>query len=287
MTDNLFSHYLMPFAIAFIMFGIGINLRFVDFKHTFKRPKAVITGLAAQMILLPIIAFVLNIFFDINPIYKVGFVLIAACPGGTTSNLVTLFLRGRLALSVSLTAFNSFLILFTIPLITNLALYTYEGLETNIEMPVGETIGNMLLTVLLPTFIGMLYRHYFEGIVHRTEKVINIAMTLFLLFVFIGIFTFENAGSSDLADYLFLLLPALLLNAISMFAGYLLALSTGIRNRGRFTIAIQVGLQNSALAIFVASKLLDQPEIAIVAIIYSSFSLFTTAFWAYIMKRFL
>lgn len=287
MTDNLFSHYLMPIAIAFIMFGIGINLRFVDFKQTFNRPKAVITGLAAQMVVLPIIAFIINIFFDIDPIYKVGFVLIAACPGGTTSNLVTLFLRGRLALSVSLTAFNSFLILFTIPLITNLALYLYEGLEANIELPLLETIGNMLLTVLLPTLVGMLYRHYFSGIVHRTEKIINISMSLFLLFVFVGIFAFENVGAAKLSSYMYLFYPAVLLNFISMFVGYLLALATKIRNRGRFTIAIQVGLQNSALAIYVASKLLNQPEIAVVAIIYSSFSLFTTAFWAYIMKKYL
>ena len=287
MIVNLFSHYLMPVAISFIMFGIGINLRFVDFKQTFRRPKAVIAGLAAQMILLPAIAFVINMAFDIDPIYKVGFVLVAACPGGTTSNLVTLFLRGRLALSVSLTAFNSFLILFTIPLITNLAIYAYEGLESHIELPVVDTIWNMLLTVLLPTFIGMLYRHFFPGVVHKTEKAINISMTLFLLFVFIGIFAFENTGSGNLTDYLFLFIPALALNLVSMFVGYGLALLTGIRNRGRFTIAIQVGLQNSALAIYVASKLLNQPEIAIVAIIYSSFSLFTTTFWAYLMKRYL
>lgn len=287
MTENLFSHYLMPIAIAFIMFGIGINLRFYDFKQTFKRPKAVITGLAAQMILLPIIAFIINIFFNIDPLYKVGFVLIAACPGGTTSNLVTLFLRGRLALSVSLTAFNSFLILFTIPLIINLALLIYQGSETHIELPIPETIGNMTFTVLLPTFIGMLFRHFFPLAVKKTEKIINVSMTLFLLFVFVGIFTFESAGSAQLSDYLFLFFPAVLLNLISMFGGYFLALITGIRNRGRYTIAIQVGLQNSALAIFVASKLLGQPEIAIVAIIYSSFSLFTTAFWAYIMKKYL
>lgn len=286
MTENLFSHYLMPVAIAFIMFGVGINLRFVDFTLTFKKPKAVITGLLAQMVLLPIIAFVINYFFDMAAIYKVGFVLIAACPGGTTSNLVTLFLRGRLALSVSLTAFNSFLILFTIPLITNIALYVYEGLETEIELPILETTGNMLLTVLLPAFLGMLYRHYFPGIVHRTKKLINISMTLFLLFVFIGIFTFENAGSANLSEYLFLLVPALLLNLISMIAGYLLALIIGIRNRGRFTIAIQVGLQNSALAIYVASKLIGQPEMAVVAIIYGSFSLFTTTLWAYLMKKY-
>ncbi len=287
MTDNLFSHYLMPVAIAFIMFGIGINLRFIDFKLTFKRPKAVITGLIAQMILLPAIAFIINFFIEMEPIYKVGFVLIAACPGGTTSNLVTLFLRGRLALSVSLTAFNSFLILFTIPLITSLALYMYEDIETQVEMPVLSTIGNMFLTVLIPTFAGMLYRHYFPGIVFKTEKIINVSMILFLVLVFAGIFIFENVGNADLDSYAYLFFPAFLLNLTSMFIGYLLALSVGIRNRGRFTIAIQVGLQNSALAIYVASKLLGQPEMAVVAIIYSSFTLFTTAFWAYLMKRYL
>lgn len=287
MTDNLFSHYLLPAAIAFIMFGIGINLGFSDFKKTFNRPKAVITGLVAQMLLLPVIAFIINMFFDIDPIYKVGFILIAACPGGTTSNLVTLFLKGRLALSVSLTAFNSFLILFTIPLITHLALLVYEGKETQIEMPLWETIGNMLLTVLLPTLAGMIYRHYFYGIVRRTQKIINVSMTLFLLFVFIGIFTFESAGSANLSEYVYLFVPAFFLNVISMFVGYLLSLVAGIRNRGRFTIAIQVGLQNSALAIYVASKLLGQPEMAVVAIIYSSFTLFSTAFWAYLMKKYL
>ncbi len=287
MTDNLFSHFLLPVAIAFIMFGIGINLRFSDFRKTFNRPKAVITGLVAQMLLLPAIAFIINIFFDIDPIYKVGFILIAACPGGTTSNLVTLFLRGRLALSVSLTAFNSFLILFTIPLITHLALLVYECEETLIVMPIWETIGNMLLTVLLPTLAGMIYRHYFQEMVRRTQKIINVSMTLFLLFVFIGIFGFEDAGSANLSEYIYLLVPAFFLNLISMFVGYLLSLVVGIRNRGRFTIAIQVGLQNSALAIYVASKLLGQPEMAVVAIIYSSFTLFSTALWAYIMKRYL
>ena len=287
MTDNLFSHYLMPVAIAFIMFGIGINLKFVDFKRTFNRPKAVITGLAAQMILLPIIAFILNIFFDIDPIYKVGFVLIAACPGGTTSNLVTLFLRGRLALSVSLTTVNSFLILFTIPLITHLALFLYEGSDTNIKMPVLESMGNMMLTILLPTLIGMIYGHLFPGSVDRLKKIINVSMTLFLLFVFIGIFLFEDVGSANFSDYLFLFIPAFLLNLISMFTGYFLSLAVGIRNRGRFTIAIQVGLQNSALAVYVASKLLGQSEMAVVAIIYGSFTLFSTSFWAYIMKKYL
>lgn len=287
MTDNLFSHYLMPVAIAYIMFGIGINLQFSDFKKTFNRPKALFTGLIAQMILLPAVAFALNTFFDINPIYKVGLVLIAACPGGTTSNIVTLFLRGRLALSVTLTAFNSFLILFTIPFIVKLALFIYEGLEQEIEMPVFDTIANMFFSVLLPTIVGMLFRRYLPAVVHKVEKLINISMTVFLLFVFVGIFAFEDSGSAEISAYAFLLIPTFLLNLISMFVGYGLARIVSVNNRGRFTIAIQVGLQNSALAIYVASKLLDQSEMAVIAVIYSSFTLFTTAFWAYIMKKYL
>ncbi len=287
MPDNIFSHFLMPIAIAYIMFGIGINLQFSEFRKTFKRPKALITGLIAQMVLLPITAFVLNIFFDIDPIYKVGLVLIAACPGGTTSNIVTLFLRGRLALSVTLTAFNSFLILFTIPFIVRLALFVYEGLEQDIEIPFFETIQNMFLTVLLPTIVGMMYRHYFPGVIHRTEKIINISMTVFLLFVFIGVFAFEDSGNAHISEYAYLLIPTFLLNVISMFVGYTLARVVSIRNRGRYTIAIQVGLQNSALAIYVASKILGQSEMAVIAVIYSSFTLFSTAFWAYLMKKYL
>ncbi len=277
----------MPVAISFIMFGIGLNLRFADFGNTFKKPKAVLTGLVAQMVFLPIIAFGINAIFDIDPIYKVGLILISACPGGTTSNLVTLFLRGRLALSVTLTAFNSFLIVFTIPLITHLALYMYEGLDKNIEMPILETAGNMLLTILLPTILGMTIRYFFTDLVHRTQKIINISMSLFLFFVFLGIFLFENAGSGSVSEYAYLFLPTFLLNVISMFTGYWFARISGIENRGRYTIAIQVGLQNSALAIYVASKLLNQPEIAVVAIIYSSFTLITTSFWAFLMKKYL
>jgi len=287
MTKSLFSQVLMPLAIAYIMFGIGVNIDLGDFNKTFRRPKALFTGLAAQIILLPIIAFTLNMFFDIAPIYKVGLVLIAACPGGTTSNIVTLFLRGRLALSVALTALNSFIILFTIPFIMKFALYIYEGLEQDIEMPILETIGNMSLTVLLPTILGMLIRQYFPVVIRRARKIINITMTVFLLFVFIGIFTVENSGTANLSEYAFLFIPAFILNATSMFAGYMLALMMSITNRGRFTIAIQVGLQNSALAIYVAGKLLGQAEMAVIAVIYSSFTLFSTALWAYIMKKYL
>jgi bile acid:Na+ symporter, BASS family len=288
MSPNLFSHYLLPIAIAYIMFGIGINLNLSDFRETFKKPKAIIVGLIAQMVLLPIVAFILNMFFDYGPIYKAGLVLIAICPGGTTSNLVTFFLKGRLALSVALTSINSFLIIFTIPVIMHFTLKMYEGFDTKISLPVWATIANMFSTVLLPTIVGMLFRHYFPKFIARHEHFINLSMTVFLLFVFAGVFIFENAGTTEeMSEYAFLFLPAFLLNLISMFVGYFFARIFNIDNYSRFTIAIQVGLQNSALAIFVASKLLGQAEMALVAIIYASFTLFTTTLWAWLMKKYL
>jgi len=287
MQSNLFSNHLMPLAIAVIMLGIGMNLKFHDFGQIFKKPKAVITGLIAQMILLPVIAFIFNMFLDVSPIVKVGFILIAACPGGTTSNIVTLFLRGRLALSVTLTAFNSVLILFTIPVILHFALWFYLGENQEIYLPVLITIRGILLSVILPVVAGMTIKYFFSKQATFMRKPMNYIMTGFLLFVFAGIILIEKNGNTNITDYFPLFLPAFFLNVVTMFAGYLLALATGINNRGRFTIAIQVGLQNSALAIFIASKMLGQNEIAMVAVIYGSFTLFSTAFWAWIMKKYL
>lgn len=286
--ENLFSHILLPVAIAYIMFGIGINLDLGDFKETFKNPKIILLGVIAQMVLLPTVAFVLNYFFDISPVFKAGLILIAICPGGTTSNLVTFFLKGNLALSVALTVITSFLIIITIPAIMHITLQYYEGLDRQIALPLGFTIGNMFITVLLPSLIGMVVKRYFPKNVARYERFINISMTVFLIIVFSGVFIFENAGSTaTLSDYLFLFVPAFLLNLLSMFGAYYLARRFKLNNENRYTIAIQVGLQNSALAIFVASKLLNQPEMAVVAIIYSSFTLFSSALWAWLMKKYL
>ncbi len=287
MSDNLFSHFLMPAAIALIMAGIGLNLRFSDFGSILIRPKAIITGLVAQMVFLPVVAFIMNLFLQIPPELKVGFIIIAACPGGSTSNLVTLLLRGRLALSVTLTAFNSFLILFTIPAIIGLALAIYLGKQQEISLPFFVTVKDIFITVLLPTLVGMIFRYFYPGTAERMKKFVSYLVTGFLLFVFLGMIFFEKEETGSVLEYSNLVLPAFLLNVFTMFAGFYLAKLLRINHRGQFTIAIQVGLQNSALAIYVSSKLLGQSDMAMVAVVYGSFTLFTTAFWAWIMKKYL
>jgi BASS family bile acid:Na+ symporter len=282
--DNL----IIPIAIALIMLGIGFNIHANAFKSVFLRPKGIITGLSSQMLLLPTIAFTIAYFSPIAPVYKVGLVLVSACPGGTASNLVTHLLKGRIALSISLTAFNSFLIIFTIPLLVSLALEAFMGENAEISLSVFDTFIEVLLTVLIPTFTGSMINHYYPGFTHRMKKPLRIIMPALLLLVF----AIAATGSSDhvsttdkIMKHLDLLLPSFLLNLIGILAGYRIGRIVGITHGGSFTIAIEIGLQNSALAIFIATQVLESQQMAMMAVIYSSFTFFTTLGIAYMLKE--
>ena len=184
---------IIPIAIALIMLGIGFNIHANAFKSVFTRPKGIITGLSSQMLFLPAIAFTIAYFSPIDPVYKVGLVLVSACPGGTASNLVTHLLKGRIALSISLTAFNSFLIIFTIPLLVSLALEVFMGENAEISLSIVDTFLEVLFTVLIPTFIGSMINHYYPSFTHKMTKPLRIIMPALLLLVFV----IAATGSSD------------------------------------------------------------------------------------------
>ena len=283
-SENL----IIPIAIALIMFGIGFNIRFGAFKSVFTRPKGMITGLSCQMLILPALAFFIAYLSSIEPIYKVGLVLVSACPGGTASNLVTHLLKGRIALSVSLTSFNSFLIIFTIPIFVSLALKIFMGENAEISLSFLDTFLEVLLTVLLPTFLGMLVNHYFPGFAHRMKKPLRFILPGLLLLVFVFA-AFDSSGDTstkeNILDNLDLLLPSFMLNLLGILIGYRIGRIVGITHGGSYTIAIEMGLQNSALAIFIALNVLESKEIALMAIIYSSFTFFSTIGIAYMLKE--
>lgn len=155
-----FVDFIMPFAIALIMFGIGLELKFKDFYRVFIQPKAVVTGVLSQMVLMPLMALLLIYFWPIDPVYKVGLMLLAACPGGTASNLVTKLLGGRVALSISMTAFNSFVILFTIPAILQLSFNMFLGKEQEINLSFWQTTAQVFYTVIIPVSIGILINEF-------------------------------------------------------------------------------------------------------------------------------
>ena len=281
------SELFMPVAIGIIMFGIGLNLQFKDFKRIFYKPRSIITGLVCQMVFLPAIAFIIIYFWPVDPIYKVGFILIAACPGGTTSNLVTHMLKGRVALSVSLTSFNSFLILFTIPLLVNLGMEIFMDQRQEIKLDFANTVSEVVYTVIAPVILGIGVRNQFEDLAHRLRKPLRYILPGILLLVFgYEIFFEQSSGKSEIWNHLNLFIPALILNLATIMAGYYLAGIPGIKHDGRYTIAIEMGLQNSALAIFIANEVVKNEAMSMVAVIYSSFTFFTTLGLAYLLKRF-
>lgn len=275
----------MPFSILFIMFGIGLNLKIADFSHCLRQPKAVITGLLLQLILLPGIAFLINLIPLLSPYEKAGLILIAICPGGTTSNLITFMMRGRVALSVTLTTFNSFIILFSIPYLLKLAMIVYFGRDVQFEMPLYHITRDVFITILLPVLAGMAVFYFFPNVVRQLKRPLRYLMPGLLLVIFSGVIFIES-DAPDLKASLDVIPIALLLNIAGTFAGYFISRAAGILDKGAFTIAIEVGLQNSALAIFIASSVVKIPEMSLVAVVYGSFSFFTTLLWAWLIKRF-
>jgi len=287
MGENFFSDFLLPITLAIITLGMGLAIEFKDIAGIFRYPKAIITGLLSQMILLPLIAFILAYSLNIDPIYKVGIIVIAACPGGATSNLVNFMLNGNVALSLSITVINSLLTLISIPFIVSAGLACFMGEHAQIHLPFGETIISIFLIVAIPASIGVLIRHFIRDFAIRLEKPLRYILPVLLFIVYSGVlFIDEGAKTLHLMDYVNLYPPTILLNALSMLGGWYIAKMVGVKRRNQFTIAVEVGLHNSTLAIFITATILSSQQMAVVPVIYGSFSFFTTWGIGYLLKRF-
>jgi BASS family bile acid:Na+ symporter len=283
-----FADIFMPLSIALIMFGIGLELCFDDFRRVFIDPRAIITGLASQLFLLPLVAFALVFFWPIEPIYKIGIMLLAACPGGTTSNLVTKMLGGRVALSVSLTGFNSFIILLSIPLIIQFSYAVFGENGQEVSLNFLQTVKNVSYTVILPVIGGVLLNQYFgHKFGTKLHKVLRYLLPgIMLLAFFVVIFIDDSQQNIDYLAHINLLIPLFILNIVTIFSGYAVARRLHLKHTSAYTIAIEMGLQNSVLALFIANSILQDKNISLVAILYSSFSLISTFLIAWILKRY-
>ncbi|OWY24279.1 bile acid:sodium symporter [Sphingobacteriales bacterium UPWRP_1] len=269
------------------MLGMGLSLTFSDFKQVFNRPKALTLGLIAQMVLLPAVAFLIAALFKLPPEIKAGLVLIAACPGGASSNLVNHLLKGNVALSISLTAINSILTLFTIPFVVNLGMYVFLGAGSNIELPVLQTIRSIFLLTVLPAIAGVYLRGKFARLSDQLEQPLRFILPAVLFTAFLGVLIFDRQENGTSLNALTHRLPlAILLNFFGMAAGYLLCLSAKLSKPVRITIAVEVGLQNSSLAIFIATTLLHSSQMAVVAVLYGITSFFVTIATGWFIYRF-
>jgi len=285
MQLHLFSTWFLPATLVIIMMGIGLSITTSDLRNIVAEPRNLVVGLASQLILLPVIAFLIAAFSNIRPEFKVGLIIISACPGGVTSNLVNYIIRGNVALCVSITVVNGILTLITIPLIVRLALHVYMGEDTEIVLPVLDTILKIFMITVIPASIGIYIRRKREELVLKIQNPLRIILPLLLLSVYAGVVFLEGNGEAGLDSHFFRLIPyALMLNFFSMTAGLLVPRFFRLTKQNQYTIAVEVGLQNSTLAIFVASTLLGSQEMALVAVVYGSFSFFTTMLFGYLAR---
>ena len=272
-----------PIALALIMLTLGLGLTTSDFTRVIKRPKDFLVGLICQVILLPIVAFVLIKILNVQPALALGVMIIAAAPGGVTSNIFTKFANGDVALSVSLTAIISLLSILTVPFIVikSADLLDINYLSKEISMS-GISI-KMFLVVTLPVVIGMLIRKFAQNfIIKRTALIEKISLTLFMI-VFISIWLEEW---DNIIMYISRAgIITLILNVTMMVLGFYVAkiFASGIEQRK--CISLECGLQNGTLAVFVSTQIFDDIIYLIPTASYALIMFVTSIIFVLLLKK--
>ncbi len=272
----------LPISLAVIMFAMGLTLVLDDFKRVLVQPKDFAVGAFGQMILLPAVTFGLVSFWPMDPEFAVAFMILAACPGGVTSNVLTFMARGDTALSISLTAVISLVSVFTIPLITSFALVHFMG-AAGVDLPIGETIVKIFGLVTVPVVLGMIVRHFASGFAQRIERFMRHAATaLLILIILVAVYS----QRATIVDAFLQAGPAsLVLNIVMMLIGYYLAVLFRAGRRQRICISLEVGVQNSATAIVIAGSMLGIEKMIIPPGIYGLLMFGTAGLFIYWVTR--
>lgn len=245
--------------LSLLMFDLGLTLRRADFVLVAKRPRAVIAGIIGQVVILPVIVWLLMLLLDLPHAIFVGMMLIACCPGGSSSNVFTGIARGDVALSVSLTALTSIITLFTLPLLMGAV----------VELPVANLVMQNLVLVLLPIILGMLLLMYKPHAAAKIHKVVS-RLAFPLLMLLAAVFFLANR-EEIIANFPILGPVVTMMVILAMGAGSLMAWIAGLNRREHKTLVIEVGMQNAAQAIALASSPLvfNDKSMAIPAIVYA------------------
>jgi BASS family bile acid:Na+ symporter len=265
---ELISKVFLPLSLAIIMLGMGMTLIIADFTRIIKYPKAILIGLTNQLIFLPIIGFSLAIAFNLNPTMAVGLMILASCPGGATSNLITQVCKGNIALSVTLTAFASIISILTIPFILSYALeYFGSNIGATIKLPIIDTIIQIMAITVIPISIGMFIRKHRINFAKRMEKPMRTASTVIFILVFIAVLAanFDKLVEGMKAAGL----VTLLLNIVTMGLGYLTAKFFKLNLKNTISITIESGVQNGTLGFVIAASVLNNIEMGIPIGVYS------------------
>jgi len=283
MQADLLTTVILPASLFIIMFGMGLSLRIADFTRVVTQPKAAAVGISAQLIALPVIAFLIAIAFRLPPELAVGLMIIAFAPGGATSNMFTNLAKGDVALSISLTAIVSLITPFTIPLLTLMAMNYFIGSAQEFELPILKTIIQLLVITVIPVIIGMFMLSKWQKAANKIEPIIKVFSVVFLLFIILAIILKNKAQMLNF--FMQTGAATLTLNILVLWLGYFLAKFFKLSQPQSISIGYEVGIQNGTLALLVAGTLIGNSTMMIPAVTYSIFMFITGFVFGLLLKK--
>ncbi len=282
-NDPLLTIFL-PAALGIIMLGLGLSLTLADFLRVAKYPRPVLVGLFCQVLILPLVCFLMVKAVGLAPALAVGFMLLAASPGGTSANLFSHLAHGDVALNISLTAISSVVAILTMPLIVNLSLAYFMESEQAVPLQFAKVL-QVFAIVLGPVAIGMLIRRYQPSFAASMDKPVRLMSGLFLALIIV--LALVNDSLSAREQFAEIGLLALLFNLASMAVGYWVPRLLKLNLRQSIAIGMEIGIHNGTLAIALALSpaLLNNPTMAIPAAVYGILAFFTAAAFGWMINR--
>ena len=282
MQADLLTKVILPISLFCIMFGMGISLRPLDFKKIVKSPKVVAIGMSAQMLLLPLIAFIITIVLKLSPEIAVGLIIIALAPGGATSNMFTYLSKGDVSLSITLTAIVSLIAPFSIPILAGLSMDYFMGSNTAFNLPIVKTIVQLLVITVIPVVLGMFVLSRWENLAKKIEPILKWLSIIFLILVIVLIVIKNNANMIGYFSQAGL--ATLALNLTALILGYQLSKLAKLSHPQAVTIGFEVGIQNGTLALVVAGTLIGNDVMMIPAVTYSLIMFFSGGLFGWWMN---
>ena len=279
---NVITDVILPLALAFIMFTLGLGLTFSDFARVAKMPKNFLIGLVSQLVFLPLVALIIVFVWPLQPELAIGLILIAAAPGGVTSNILTSFAKGDVALSISLTAVMSLLSVISVPLVLGISMGLISDNSIG-SISLTSIAISMFLIVTLPVLLGMIFRASLSYLTKRIEKIAKILSTALFVLVLIGAILAER---QNLVEYFAQTgLVVLILNILMMTIAYYWAKLFSSGRPQLKAISLECGLQNGTLAIFVGTSVFGGGLYIVPAATYSVIMYLTSLIFIYFIRK--
>ena len=261
-------------SLFLIMIGLGLSIKFDEFIKELKRPKELLFGFGLQLFLFPLITLIIVLLSPLNDLWKVGFIILAACPSGVLSNLLTAIFKGKTALSIEVTVVNSFISLISLSIYPAIAIKYFFGDCVEIALPLFQLISYLLLITILPAIIGAVIRHKNPELAKKIHKrVRQVGTFLFLVIVFIKFFI--GGGNDPIPlNHIKSLTPwVILLNIVVMLIGYFLSRLLGWSKKASITFSSELGIQNTTFALIITETILKQHLFGAPALLYAITSL--------------